>query len=231
MAEGTQDTAAAVDTGTPAAAAAADSAAAPVTAPAVTDAAAKPDGTQAAADALAQVHRDALTAALVLPQDSPLDPAKSVARVLAWADQHKVAPEIAKAVLEMEHTEVADALVQYEAARAPGGVIHKATVEKFAGEALKHPQLGNGDPAKFEQVQQQVGLVLGKYGSTGLAEDIKARGYMTPNEMLFLAAVYQAQGESAFVSGAGTTVATDAPWEKRMFPSGIPDHRGAKVAL
>lgn len=177
-----------------------------------------------------EAQKAALKAALVLPKDSPLDPAKSVDRAFAWAEQHKVAPEVAKTVLELAHTEAADVLVQYEAARAPGGVIHAATVERYAADALAHPQLGNGDPVRFQQVQQQVGLVLGKYGTEGLAEDIKARGYMTPNEMLFLAKIYKAQGESHWVAGSGQPT-EDLPWERKMYTKGMLDDTGAKATL
>lgn len=182
--------------------------------------AAVPNDTAGAPDAALA----ALKAALVLPQGSPLDPAKAIERAAAWATGAKVTPEAAKAALEWANSEVAEVLTTYEAARAPGGTIHAETVKQQYAAALADPALGNGDPAALERAQLKAGLVLNQYGQSGLGEVVKTRGYLLPAELKFLVAVHDAQGESKFVAGAGPRpVARNTSF----YPEGLPPDNGA----
>jgi hypothetical protein len=97
-------------------------------------------------------------------------------------------------------------------------------VQQYHAEALKDPALGNGDPAALERVELKAGLVLNQYGKTGLAEVVKARGYLLPAELKFLAAVYDAQGESKFVAGLGVQ---PTPRNTSFYPAGLPPDTGA----
>jgi len=202
------------------AAAATQTTAAAAGAPAPAAAAVVPDP----AGALDAAALAALKAALVLPQGSPLDPTKAIERAAAWATGAKVTPEAAKAALEWANGEATELLTTYEAARAPGGAIHAETVKEQYAAALKDPALGNGDPAALERAQLKAGLVLNQYGQTGLADVVKARGYLLPAELKFLVAVHDAQGESKFVAGAGPRPAAR---NTSFYPEGLPPDTGA----
>lgn len=140
-----------------------------------------------------------------LLSDAVLERATAIAKAL------KVTTDTdAQALVTFAHEQAAEVVQTYEQARQPGGAVHAAMVQQYAAEGLKHPQLGNNDPAAFERKQLEAGLVLNQFGQTGLAADLKARGYLTPNELLFLSAVHAAMSEKPLAgAGARATPALD----------------------
>lgn len=206
MTEAVQDTAAA-DTAT------ADAAAAEK---ATADAAAV-----AAASAAAQEPVIPETYTLTLPKGTLLSEA-ALERATAAAKALKVTQDAdAQALVGLLDAEAKEVITIYEAARAPGGTLHAAMVKQVAEDALKHPALGNGDPVKFEQKQLQAGLVLNRFGGSGegsLNATIKARGYLTTAELLFLNGVHAAMGEKSLVVPSSPTKPEEKPTlGKRMF--------------
>lgn len=155
--------------------------------------------------------------ALTLPEGSLLG-ATALERATATAKALKVTSDTdAQALLTLAHEQAAEVVQTYEAARQPGGTVHAAMVTQYAADGLKHPQLGNNDPAAFERKQLEAGLVLNQFGQTGLAADIKARGYLTPNELLFLSAVHAAMQEQPL---AGVGARTQPPPNLEIYPKG-----------
>lgn len=161
------------------------------------------------------------TYTLTLPDGSPLAPTV-LEQVTPIAKALKAASDAdAQAIVGLLDSASREVIQTYEAARAPGGALHAELVKQVAADALAHPDLGNGDPAKFERAQLHAGLVLNQYGQTGLAEAVKARGYLTVPEMLFLNAVHAATSEAPLVTGAAVRAAANQPWERAMYPEGI----------
>lgn len=190
------------------AAAAVSGAAAPAAAPSPTD--------PAMQAAIAASIPESYT--LTLPEGSVLAP-DVTGKVTEIAKALKVTTDAdAQTLVGLLDATAREVITTYEAARAPGGELHKAMVAQFADAALKHPKLGNGDAAELEHKQLRAGLVLNRFGrSSGIAAAIKDRGYLTPEELVFLNDLADALGEQPAVLPSGPRAAAQGTLAERMY--------------
>lgn len=191
---------------------------------AAVDAAAAPATTGTAAGTTDPAMQAAIAATipesytLALPSDSVLA-ADVTARVTEVAKAIKLTSDAdAQALVGLVDAEAREVIKTYEAARAPGGELHKAMVAQFAEAALQHPKLGNGDAAELEHKQLRAGLVLNRFGrASGLAAVIKERGYLRPEELVFLNDIADALGEQPAVMPSGPRAPDKGDLAQRMY--------------
>lgn len=187
-----------------------------------------PEGTTAAVTAAADSAAAAVAPVtpvvpekytLTLPEGSFLSP-DALARITDTAKALKVATDAdAQVLVGLAHAEASEVIKTYEAAKAPGGELHKTMVAQYETASLKHPQLGNGDPVQLERKALQAGLVLNKFAPE-LAPILKDTGFAArPEVLLMLNRIHDAMSEKALA-----TPTKDAPppavepLENRMYP-------------
>lgn len=139
------------------------------------------------------------TYTLALPEKSLLDP-KAIERISGVAKALKLSSnDDAQAVLTAVDAEVAETLKVMEAANAVGGTLYAARVKEMETAALKHPELGAGDPRKLKDAQLRGQLVLNKYGPELLPLLEKSGDGSRPELLLLLSRIAAATGEAKLV--------------------------------
>lgn len=155
---------------------------------------------------------------------------KALERVSEIAKALKLTTDAdAQSLLSLADEQAKEVIATYEAARKPDGAVHKALVQQYEAESLRHPHLGNGDPLALERKALNAGLVLNQFAPE-LAPILKASGLAGKAEvLLFLNRLHEAFSEKALATADGTPKPKpQEPLEKRMF-AGL-DTALAKVA-
>lgn len=193
-----------------------DTAAAGTTTPAAAEPAAVTPPVAAAPDTPAVPEKYEFT----LPDGSLLE-GNVTERITEKAKALKVTDAtLAQAFVDVAHTEVEAFRAAYEAAHREDGTAWKATVEANEKAALAHPELGNGDATRLQDVATRAALVLKKYAPDAMPK-LKAAALLNePSVLLLLKNIDEATREPATPAPAATTP-VDVPWHKQMYPDGI----------
>jgi hypothetical protein len=156
---------------------------------------------------------------LKLPEKTLLDP-KAPDRLTPILKDMKVTDNaVAQRVLDAVHGEASEVIKVYEQASAPGGTVHQAMVAGFAADALKHPEIGNGDALALERISLQAGLMLNQYGAEYAARLKETGEAVHPAFLLMMKRLYADLGERALVRGGASPAAGP---NATLYPGGIP---------
>lgn len=188
---------------------------------AATPAAAAPPAPPAPAPAVPESYDLALREGSLLAQEA-LTRVTERAKALGVTD-----PTLAKAMLEVADTEAAEAFKAYQAAQQVGGAAHQALVAEYTKAALAHPEVGNGDPLAMEKRAHEAGLVIAERFPE-LLPILKETGFAARWEVIAgFSRLWRSMQESPLASGAPSASPGKQPWEKTMYPGGIPVDTGA----
>lgn len=144
----------------------------PAAPPAESAAPAAPSASPASPEAAKPVEIDYRT--VQLPADSPLD-AAALERSVALARAHGLSPEVAQALVETLHTEVASTRDALLAAHAPGGAAWTTQQQTWKQAALADPEIG-GAPEKLDVSVAQAKRAFQRFGAPGLLEALETTG-------------------------------------------------------
>ena len=164
---------------------------------------------------------------LVLP-DGTLLSAEALSRITDRAKTLGITdPKVAQAFVEAAHAETAEAFKTYQEANKVGGAAHQALVAEYQKAALAHPEVGNGDPALLERRAHEAGLVIAEHFPE-LLPVLKDTGYAARWEVIAgFSRLWRSMQESPLAAGAGMRGGGPVPWERQMYPGGIPLDTGA----
>lgn len=156
---------------------------------------------------------------LALPEKSLLEP-KVTERLTPLLRELKVADNaVGQKVLDAIHGEASEVIKVYEAARAPGGELHKAMVAGFTADARADAFLGNGSDDALNQLSQKVGELLAHYGPEYAARLKETGEAVHPAFLRMMKRIASDVGERPAAQPSGTPIVTNVPLEKRMFPN------------
>jgi hypothetical protein len=167
------------------------------------------------------------TYSLSLPEKSLMDPA-AVGRISGVAKALKLPTnEAAQVVLQAADAEVRETLKVMEAANAPGGTLYVARTAEMSAAALKHPELGNGDPQRLKDSQLRGQLLLNRFGKE-LVPLLEHSGEGSrPELLLLLTRLSAAVGEKALVMPGPDTKGPVRTEAQRMYPELYPELSGS----
>ena len=162
---------------------------------------------------------------LALPAQSLLEP-KVTDRLTPLLKELKVVDHaVAQKVLDAVHGEASEVIRVYEAARLPGGEIHKAMVAGFTTEATADAFLGNGSLEALNALAQKAGELLAHYGPEYAARLKETGEAVHPSFLRMMKRLSMDYGERAQAGGPISAPARAS--STSLFPDGVPVDTGA----